>query len=101
MIKLLVLLIVLGVVGWIGYHWYESATGGTPSGGYHGLRARRYRAAYRICNRAVSNGQVDIGRLHSLHFTARYRQIELQGCLAGARKAGVGDIVNQLKQGLP
>jgi hypothetical protein len=100
-IKLLMLVIVLGVVGWIGYHWYQSANGGTPSGGYHGIPARRYRAAYRICNRAVSNDQVNIGRLRSLHFTARYRQIELQGCMAGARKAGVGDIVNQLKQGLP
>ena len=101
MIKLLLLLIVLGVVGWIGYHWYESNTGGTPTGGYHGLRAQRYEQAYRICNRAVSNGQVNIQRLRALHLSARYRQIELAGCMAGARKAGLGDIVNQLRQELP
>jgi hypothetical protein len=101
-IKLLMLLIVLGVVGWIGYHWYESNTGGgTPTGGYHGVRARRYESAYRICNRAVSNGQVNIQRLRALHLSARYHQIELQGCMAGARKAGLGDILNQLKQQLP
>jgi hypothetical protein len=100
-IKLLLLLIVLGVVGWIGYHWYESNTGGTPTGGYHGLRAQRYEQAYRICNRAVSNGQVNIQRLRALHLSARYRQIELAGCMAGARKAGLGDIVNQLRQELP
>jgi hypothetical protein len=101
MIRLLILVVVVGAVALVGYHWWQSQTGGTPSGGYHGAKARHYRQAYRICKRAVSHGKVNFSRLRSLRFTARFREIELQGCTAGARKAGLGDIVDQLKQGLP
>jgi hypothetical protein len=100
-IRLLILVVVVGAVGLVAYHWYQSNSGGTPSGGYHGAKARHYRLAYRICKRAVSNGKVDLHRLRSLHLTTRFREIELQGCTAGARKAGLGDIVDQLKHSLP
>jgi hypothetical protein len=101
MLKLLLLLIVIGVVGLVGYRWWKSQVDGTPSGGYHGVGARRYRVAYRLCNRAVSNGKVDLSRLNARQFGGRFRQVEIKGCLAGAKKAGLGDVLNQLEHQLP
>jgi hypothetical protein len=98
MIRLLIVVVVLGVGGYIGYHWWHSRTSG--NGGYHGVAARRYRTAYRLCKHTVG-GKLSLSgagaRLMSRAIRGRYHDAVVAGCAAGAQSGGLSGVLNQLE----